>query len=727
MSKPSGWTQRDTLGKSTSSTKKTPTTPQPSNYSWYQGTSPSPATTVTTMTETASTASPDAVYQELFGTYTPETILNTKITEYSMTGEDFSNEPEWIKKELEKNVTDYSDTVSATDKEKIKEYSEQVISGEAKQTTLFEEFNEPYTEARSNISSESIAAKINQGEEYMTPTSLSEAKMVADRVYMDTLKHRLTLEEEGSEEYARIEQAIRNGAQDFSNPSNAYAQLGLGFNNSNYSPAIEEAARFQAATVKNYLVSNNIPLYQETDNERIDGGRVYLNTGTALQLFEEDAPSGNMSLGHGYHVSGGDLGSYSAYEVAPPPKESSNPLKKVLNVASAVLSVMYPQFAPILQGTNTLVQGGDFEDALLSAGKAYVGGKFGEATTAEFNQLATDAFYDLGFDITGLPDTVQNVILDTSKAILQGESGTDEFIKSATGEILDSIDIDIGSPNIDFDTPEFIEEFGDAIYAGVKAAGDKAEPVVESIGDLLEGFSDLTADAFEPVVDIVDEGLDYFGETVVDPTLQMGSDVLSEVEDVAKEAGREFDETVLQPVKEGAEYVVDVAQEGIDTLQEAGRAFDDRFIDPIDDVIDTFGSEVVDPVLQTGSDILSEVEDVLKEGGRFLDDIVDWKDLFSVDMLGGGVRKQTPTESLFSKEIYETKLKESPAKIFSDREIKNYIANTVGVPVKKNNKSNVDPQTIDLYSPLLPVSPELFNNKEEKEEEEVVDLFATTV
>ena len=195
MSKPSGWTQRDTLGKSTSSTKKTPTTSQPSNYSWYQGTSPSPATTVTTMTETASTASPDAVYQELFGTYTPETILNTKITEYSMTGEDFSNEPEWIKKELEKNVTDYSDTVSATDKEKIKEYSEQVISGEAKQTTLFEEFNEPYTEARSNISSESIAAKINQGEEYMTPTSLSEAKMVADRVYMDTLKHRLTLEE----------------------------------------------------------------------------------------------------------------------------------------------------------------------------------------------------------------------------------------------------------------------------------------------------------------------------------------------------------------------------------------------------------------------------------------------------------------------------------------------------------------------------------------------------
>ena len=642
MSKPPGWTERNTLGESTLSTEKTPTTPQPSNYSWYQGTSPSSATTVTTMTEPASTASPDAVYQEIFGTYTPETILNTKIIEYSMTGEDFSNEPEWIRKELEKKVTDYSDTVSATDKEKIKEYSEKVISGEAEQTTLFEDFNEPYTEARSNVSSESIATKINQGEEYMTPTSLSEAKAVADRVYMDTLKHRLTLEEEGSEEYARIEKAIKFGPQDFSNPSFAYSQLGLGFNTSNYSPAIEEAARFQAATVKNYLVSNNIPLYQEVDYERIDGGKVYLNTGTALHLFEEDAPYGNPSLGHGYHVTGGDLGSYSAYEIAPPPKESNNPFKNILNVAATVLSVMYPQSAPLLQGVNTLVQGGDFEDALLAAGKAYIGGKIAEATTAEFNEFLTDSFADLGFDITNLPVPAQNVILDTSRAVLQGESGTEAFKESVTGEILDSIDIDIDVPDLDFDTPELIEQLGDAIYAGVKKAGDIAEegykavePILTPVGDLFEGAVDLTADVFEPVVDIVDEGLDYFGETVVDPTLQTGSDVLSE-----------FDDTVLQPVKEGVQAVTEPV---IETAQEVGRDIDEEIIQPTLDVV----QEVTEPVVDVIDDIIDAVDspigDILQAGGNLIQ-----------GMLGGVVGGQqpqtvsrTPVENIFNKELFK--------------------------------------------------------------------------
>ena len=618
MSKPSGYSSRNTRGPSTSRTTKTPKAPQPSNYSWYQGTSPSPAHTVNTMTETASTKSDDAKYQELFGTYTPETILNTKITEYSMTGEDFSHEPEWIRKELEKKVTDYSDTVSKEDKERIQEHSQQIVTGEAKPTTLFEEFNEPYTEARLDVSSESIATKINQGEEYMTPTSLSEAKMVSDTVYMDTLKHRLTLEEEGSEEYARIEEAIKFGPQDFSNPSNAYGQLGLGFNSSNYSPAVEEAARFQAATVKDYLESNNIPLYQETDNGRIEGGKVYLNTGTALQFFEEDAPFGNKELGHGYHINSGELGSYSNYELTPPPRESSNPLKKILNVASAVLSVMYPPLAPVFSGVNTLVQGGDFEDAFKSAGKAYVGGKVAELANSEI----IEGFDKLGVDITTLPQSAQNIILDTSRAIVSGDSGTDEFKSSATGELLDSIAIDIDAPDFDFNTPEFIKDFGDEIYAGIKAVGDVAEEginiaedALRPVGDFAEEVVDLTADAFEPVVDFVDEGLDTFGEKVVDPALQASSDVLSNVEDVAKEGGREFDDAVLQPVKEGVQAVTEPV------------------VDAIDDIIDAIDSPLGD-LLEAGGDLL---------GG----------------MLGGGQGQQqqrrasTPTEGLFDKELFK--------------------------------------------------------------------------
>ena len=650
MSKPSGYSSRNTRGPSTSRTTKTPKAPQPSNYSWYQGTSPSPAHTVNTMTETASTKSDDAKYQELFGTYTPETILNTKITEYSMTGEDFSHEPEWIRKELEKKVTDYSDTVSKEDKERIQEHSQQIVTGEAKPTTLFEEFNEPYTEARLDVSSESIATKINQGEEYMTPTSLSEAKMVSDTVYMDTLKHRLTLEEEGSEEYARIEEAIKFGPQDFSNPSNAYGQLGLGFNSSNYSPAVEEAARFQAATVKDYLESNNIPLYQETDNGRIEGGKVYLNTGTALQFFEEDAPFGNKELGHGYHINSGELGSYSNYELTPPPRESSNPLKKILNVASAVLSVMYPPLAPVFSGVNTLVQGGDFEDAFKSAGKAYVGGKVAELANSEI----IEGFDKLGVDITTLPQSAQNIILDTSRAIVSGDSGTDEFKSSATGELLDSIAIDIDAPDFDFNTPEFIKDFGDEIYAGIKAVGDVAEEginiaedALRPVGDFAEEVVDLTADAFEPVVDFVDEGLDYFGEKVVDPALQASSDVLSNVEDVAKEGGRVVDDTVLQPVKEFGEDAINKVKELVDNIPE--------FETP------QFSSLDID---------LPEMPDI------DLPDI-DLPDIDLPDIdLNFGLSQPEPLGGLFNIElgkIYKQDIKEIP-ELFSDEDIQNILS-----------------------------------------------------
>jgi hypothetical protein len=665
MSKPSGYSSRDTRGPSTSRTTKTPRTPKPSNYSWYQGTSPSPAHTVNTMTETASTKSDDAKYQELFGTYTPETILNTKITEYSMTGEDFSHEPEWIRKELEKKVTDYSDTVSKEDKERIQEHSQQIVTGEAKPTTLFEEFNEPYTEARSDVSSESIATKINQGEEYMTPTSLSEAKMVSDTVYMDTLKHRLTLEEEGSEEYARIEEAIKFGPQDFSNPSNAYAQLGLGFNSSNYSPAVEEAARFQAATVKDYLESNNIPLYQETDNGRIEGGKVYLNTGTALQFFEEDAPSGNKELGHSYHINSGELGSYSNYEVTPPPKTDTSlmPIRRLTSIATAVLSVMYPPLAPVFAGVNTAVQGGDLEDVLKSAGKAYVATEITEATTAEFNNKITEVYSDLGFDITTLPEVAQNIILDTSRAVVSGDSGTDEFKESATGALLDAVepDFDFNSPDFDFNTPQFIKDFGDEIYAGIKAVGDVAEEginiaedALRPVGDFAEEVVDLTADAFEPVVDFVDEGLDYFGEKVVDPTLQASSDVLSNAEDVVKAGGRVVDDTLLQPVKEFGEDAINKVKELVDNIPE--------FETP------QFSSLDID---------LPEMPDI---------DLPDMPDInlpdinlpsFSLPSLfgtGSGARRPSETEKLFDKELfkYDTDIKVTGGMLSSDTNLRKY-------------------------------------------------------
>jgi len=663
-----------TSGNSTSSTQKSSDSPTPSDYSWYQGQQsgqPAPnwegtyAPTTGTMIEATSAPSASSTYSSASGgANLPSDTIFAKVQYYSMTGEDYSHEPEWIQKELRKQVVDISDNVSAEDKEKITEFEENYHQPDSDLNieTVYEEFNEPYEEARSNLSTDSIADKL--GKTYKTPSSIEEAKGIADQIYMDTLEYHYALatKEGDTENRIKLRDAIERGAMDFANPQvdNKFIFGDTG------NAAIIEAARFQALSMKDYLVQNDMPLYQDVSHERIQHDKVYINTGTALQWFEnekEEGGGGNLlsfasGLGHSYFSSAGgmtnELGGYTLYQLAPPPKQSQfeKNLAPIVNIVSAVASVAFPQFAPIINGVNTLVQGGDFEDALIAGGKAYLLNNVTEATTAEINDAVSDFYGQLGVDISTLPEGVQNVIFDTTTAVFRGDSGKDEFIKSATGEALSAVDFDINSPDWSlFDS----DKLWDGLTAAFEAAGDIIEPVVEPIGDLIEGAVDLTADTFEPLVDIADEALDTFGETVVDPALQTGSDALSTVEDVILEGGRTIDDTVLQPVKEGAEQVVDIAQEGIDTLQEAGREFDDTFIDPIDDAIDTFGSEVVDPMLQTGSDVLSDFEDVLKDGGRLLDDLIDYDSLLpSLEVQEQPIaKKRTQVESLFDNELFK--------------------------------------------------------------------------
>jgi hypothetical protein len=141
------------------------------------------------------------------------------------------------------------------------------------------------------------------------------------------------------------------------------------------------------------------------------------------------------------------------------------------------------------------------------------------------------------------------------------------------------------------------------------------------------------------------------------PESQLLSDIgdaLEPVVDAVRAGGRAFDDAVLQPINQNI----------VKPFEQAGREFDDKFVDPIDDVIDTFGSEVVDPALQASSDVLSEVEDGLKEVGYFADDLIDWERLLKGalgGMLAGGVggqqstaqRTPTQTEGLFDRELFK--------------------------------------------------------------------------
>jgi hypothetical protein len=470
--------------------------------------------------------------------------------------------------------------------------------------------------------------------------------------------------------------------------------------------------------MKCFLEDNDIDLYKTVELEPNAGAdstgiiqnKVWLNTGTALQAFET---GGGMRADVAYEqTANSTMGAYSFYETTPVYYEGKQKFKNAFSIFSDIVSTIYPPAAPIAKAANAVVQGGDLEDALKAGGTAYATNKFAEVTSEEILK----GFDDLNIDVRALPENVQNVIIDTSKATLQGDSGSDAFKKSATGALLDSVDIDIDLPDTDFKTPQAIKDIGNAIVSGAEAVGDVVEdilkPPLDFIGETFEEGVDFVADTFEPAVDFLDEKLDALGQKYVDPALQ-----------AAKKVGQEG----VDFVADTFEPVVDVIDEGLDVFGEkvvdptlqAGKEFGQDVIDAVDTGLDYLGDTYIDPALQAGkefgqdvidvgSDVLSEAEDIviepIKEGVEYLSnvdlpdvslpdiDLPDWNlpdwDLPDFDfnfslpsrgsrgMLVGGStgRQKTSTEELFDKELFkfDTEIKPSEFKFNPRTNLRKY-------------------------------------------------------
>jgi len=555
----------------------------------------------------------DKSYYDIFNVASPEDIFTAKEIYYNVTNDPYYTEDEFTQNLLNTRKVDPI-YLHADEDLAIASYVglDLLEKGEFDLPAYYKFIEEyGYEDAQKEVTREE-RYEINTGEEYKEPQSFAEAKQMADKAYMDTLSHELKrafyLNDE--EATAQIKQAIEKGVPAFQNSEDTLYVLYGG------SP-ITNAAKEQAYLMKDYLEANDIDLYKVADLKPESGAsstgvvdnKVWLNTGTALQHFETGTGAG-ASVSYKDVLETPTIGSYSFYETTPVFYEGKQEYKDAFAVFSDIVSTIYPPAAPIAKAANAVVQGGDLEDALKAGGKAYVTNKFAEVT----NEEILKGFDDLGIDVKALPENVQNVIIDTSKATLQGDSGSDAFKKSATGELLDSVDIDINLPDTNLKTPQAIKNIGNAIVSGAESVGDVAEdilkPPLDFISETFEEGVGFVADTFEPAVDFLDEKLDALGESYVDPALQ-----------AAKEAGQSI-------------------------------------IDPIDDALDTFGKEVVDPVLQAGSDVLSEGEDLLKEAGYAIDDIVDWESLLKGALGGlGGQQPQTvsrtPVEGLFDKELFK--------------------------------------------------------------------------
>ena len=226
----------------------------------------------------------------------------------------------------------------------------------------------------------------------------------------------------------------------------------------------------------------------------------------------------------------------------------------------------------------------------------------------------------------------------------------------------------------------------DALKGAVKgyAIGQITAPILEDVvadfgidKDLLgmdaEAFSEGMMDVQHAVLDGGNVEVALLKEFGVDAVKQLGSalpdvdidlpeskllstigDALEPVVGAVRAGGRAIDDTVLQPINENI----------VKPLEQAGRDFDDTFIDPIDDVIDAFGSKVVDPTLQTlgevGQDIIDPIDAFIDAIDSPLGDLLGAGGDLLGGMLGGGQGQQqqrrtasTPTEGLFDKELFK--------------------------------------------------------------------------
>jgi len=427
-------------------------------------------------------------------------------------------------------------------------------------------------------------------------------------------KHTRRAVPEGYYDYVEAQERIEAGPLDFSDDKTHFELIQKKEGRAGWSPhkvwinsgdPLRQALEAQADVMTDYLDENNIPLFVEfpegTSVDGLKGEGVYLNTGTAAHINWEDGLKRNEQ----YHVSpDSEAGSYDTVRFRPPSEGFGKPL--------SILGAFTGN--PFIAAAGTIASGGDIEDVVKNVAT-------GALVSSIDIPIVEDGFASLGIDaeLLGMEAAeFSDRMMDVQSDILTGESGTDalldNFGKAAVSAVADTIDIDVDLPE-----SELLSDLGDAL-----------KPVVGAV----------------------------------------------------REAGSAFDDAVLQPIKTGLEPVVDVAQKGVDVVQEAvqpisditsdieddildaGRAFDDTVIDPIDDALDTFGEEVVDPVLQAGSDVLSEGEDLLKEAGYVIDDIVDWESLLKGalgGMLAGGVggqqstaqRTPTQTEDLFDRELFE--------------------------------------------------------------------------
>lgn len=490
-----------------------------------------------------------------------------EITYYEMFGEPSLADIDKFEKEFEELLA--SDTWSPNERTQLEEQRQSFLAGEINPRSMevqgmYAMFNIDQREEWQNELEEA-------GVDSYVPraTNLTEAKQHADEVYMEVLQN--DYDENPTDELA---QAIEQGPLDFDKAEDVEL-----YNSLSEDSIQRQAFDAQGVVVEDYL---NRTQGDAFDSESLEQGQTFswgwgnkagttlLNTGTIVGA--PDVTNDNVTFGEfGTH------GSYS-YDDAPEP----NDLTKAVNTTLDVLSIVYPALAPVIQGVKTTVNTGDIEEGFKAAAKTFAVKEIGSEINAGVKETFADLDIDLSNLPEPvqqvLVDTTAGVLTgqDVDKAVANSltSQATDYAtdwaageIESVTGDLGQDLKAFLGLPE-DYEIPEPLQNIVDDTTNAL-VQGDSATEAMESaakgeIKDVVGDFAeDTTKELLSGAEDLIGEGLSAFDDTFIQPILEPVKPILTDIEEGIKTAGRTVDEEVIQPILEPVKKVVTAIDEAL--------------------------------------------------------------------------------------------------------------------------------------------------------------------
>ena len=410
----------------------------------------------------------------------------------------------------------------------------------------------------------------------------------------------------------------------------------------------------------NYVKDNNIAPFIETE----DGEKLFFTSGTDTSM-PTIAAMGDAHQEDGRYISFGEVGTYSSKWVPNPSTAAEILNTPALNLAAmfvpggtAVLSAVKGLSGMTLHASDwaNIVTGGLEASGQLKAPTADM--PKGQGFSVGGNSLSYNASKSL-LKAAATGDPVDAFMGVYGNDLIEGAVYSEEAIQGALDTLGMSPDAFVSAASKTVAKLAKGEDLDDSLISGlatyIKKGGGIGTPDVGD-GGMFEGIREAGRAFDDAVLQPVKELVETTAGGVIDGLQQIGG--------VVADAGRFVDKEVLQPTKglieDVAEDVVEVGSQinkdyvkpAIETIEdineeyvepivkevvETGSTANKVLVKPIIDTIETVGSEIDDELLQPIKDVVEEAASAAGDLGSEFDDAVLQPVKEFIEEVGGGI------------------------------------------------------------------------------------------